>query len=250
MYSSWSTSLPSSTPGAERAPQGERAVEGDDREAVDLDHDVAGFDHVATDGSAVSVPWAASTSGGRRRGRRYRRAPRSGRDLGAPRRPWRSVAGSSLSSAGGASLPGGHSDDAGARATTAAPAASTTPATHVTRPRPRARVRRRHRADPALPGTPPARPGSPRPRAGRRRRGRVARISTRPSVAEHRVGHVDAVLAHALGELEQLLPHLRLLLGVDLDVAGRFLDERSARVLGRLELLDSGSIPDPSSARS
>ena len=56
-----------------------------------------------------------------------------------------------------------------------------------------------------------------------------------PVVREHRVGHVDAVLAHALGVVEHLLAHLRLPLGIDGDVGQRRLHQRSARRLGLVE---------------
>ena len=61
----------------------------------------------------------------------------------------------------------------------------------------------------------------------------VASIVDAAVLAEHRVGHVDAVVAHALGELEQLLAHLRLLLGIEFEVAHRVLEDRLARLLRR-----------------
>ena len=67
--------------------------------------------------------------------------------------------------------------------------------------------------------------------------GRRALLGDTAVVAEHRVGHVDPVLAHALGELEHLGLHLGLLLGVDLEVAAGVLHERLAGLLGLLELL-------------
>jgi hypothetical protein len=70
---------------------------------------------------------------------------------------------------------------------------------------------------------------------------RRVRPDLHPAVlAELGVGHVDAVVAHALGELEQALLHLGLLLGVELDRAHAVLEDRLALRLRRLELLRLG----------
>ena len=65
-------------------------------------------------------------------------------------------------------------------------------------------------------------------------------------VAEHRVGHVDAVVAHALGELEHLLLHLGLPLGVDLDLA----DARSPSAARTPSWASSNSLGRPGRPRS